>query len=657
MKLNPIVKITDWDGMKLAHHDLWTDDVHSIVKKCFGSLLVNGSDEEVESGVYYPTMGDFRNLYVVDFEDHFDEIEDLSREHLSTFIDTEHLGCYSEIISWTKRGQDQKIKIAINKLMYHEYPEKRRIINSQHEIGKLLCGRRGSGKTSLIQYNIDMQKSDEKFIFIKIDMDKGSLGVKDKAQYLKEQLVWELDDTIAKLSPHVDDQLVVKRFEYYWKGILGNLMPSEDDSDERKNEKRKRREDYLFRLSELKYSKEFINYVKCSITYLEKITGKCVILAIDDVDHMESHIEAREICGVAANIQEKTQRPLIIAVREETIRKIEAKPAVDKLQRIHVTPPSFKKVLQLRLEAFSLEVMRAEKLDTSHYSKNELITYVTTIVNSLLDKNVYSKLVTFHYDMDMLLDMVRCLLSSPYLQPIQVLNRAARGKNISWHLMLNSFQKYVYRNHYEQNSFFLNMYDNQSYGIEVYNSYSLTWENTMVRIRLLSLLVHRLMESPPASDYPSFALHYIISDVMRLGYDKSEIIKALKAFAVHRIIRTGMTGNVLDEDTGTISISTAVIFYFDYLIYEYRYLQNILLITPIDFSFDPNDIPDSPETKELQKIDEIINKFADFIERCEYLEAASNNHDSQWLKSTWKGNPLSEKIRKSVMVFKERVRK
>ena len=421
----------------------------------------------------------------------------LTTHQLFPFIDKEHLGCFDEIMSWTKGGQAQRLKMEINRLMYDNYPESRRLINSPHETGSLLRGRRGAGKTSLIQYNIDLQKSDGKFLFIKVDMDRGSFGSKDKVLYLKEQLVWALDDLIAEFTSQTDDQTIVERYKYYWEGILGNLMPSEDDTDERKGEKRKRREDYLFRLSELKYSFEFINYVKSSISYLEKITGKSVVVAIDDIDHMESHNEARTICGEAANIQEKIQRPLILAVREETIAKIEAKPAVDKLKQIHVIPPSFKKVLRLRLEAFSREVTHAEKLDTAHYSRSDLITYVTTIVNSVLDKNVYSRLITFHYDIDMLLDMVRCLISSPYLQPVQVLERAARGKNIAWHLMLNSFQKYVYRNHYEQNSFFLNMYDNRSYGMDAYGNNPITWENALVRIRLLSILVNRLVQSSP----------------------------------------------------------------------------------------------------------------------------------------------------------------
>lgn len=652
MNLKPVVNITDWDGIKLFPHDLWTNDVRDLIKKCFGSLVVE-LEKEVESSIHYSTMEDFRNLYIPQFEDHFDEIEDLSNEIISTFITKEHLACYDEIMSWAKKGQAQKIKIDINRLMYEGYPEARRIVKDRNEAGQLLCGRRGAGKTSLILYNMDLEKKVGKFIYIKINMDKVPVGSADKSQYLKEQLVWALDNAIDKITTVSDDQYIIERYLYYWKGILGNLMPSEDDSNERKLEKRKRREDYLFRLSELKYSLEFINYLRCSISYLEKTTGKSVVLAIDDIDQMESHAGAREIIDLASNIQEQIQRPLVIAIREETISRIESKPSVDKLQRISVFPPSFKKILQLRLEAFTREVICAKELDTSHYSRSELITYVTTIINSVNEKNAYPKLVTFHYDMDMLLDMVQCLLSSPYLQPVLVLERAARGKNIAWHLMLNSFQKYDYRNHYEQNSFFLNMYDNRSYGTEISDNSQITWENALVRIRLLSLLVNRLVQSPPVSKYPSFSLRFIIDDMIRLGYQENEVIKALKALAAHRIIRTGKARNELEVD-GTISISTAAIFYYDYLIYEYRYLQNILLITPIDFHFNPEDIPDSPETKDLPKIDEIIYNFANFIERCEKLEAKSPDLDSKLLRKIWRGRPLSDKIRQTISMFKER---
>ena len=380
-----------------------------------------------------------------------------------------------------------------------------------------------------------------------------------------------------------------------------------------------------------------------------------VVLIIDDIDHLESLEVAREIIEASTQLRDVLGIPLIISIREETISKIQSKPSINTLRRKHTIPPSFKKILQLRLAAFTEAVLQTESVGRTTFTKQDLIIFVSNIINSICERSIYSKLVTFHYDIDMLLDMVQCLISSPFLHPEMILEKCKKGKPIGWNLMLNSFQKYVYLNHYEQNSFFLNIYDNSIDFRTLYEIPEIDYENVLVRSRLLSLLAYKYTHRTDhmGSELPIFPYRSLVEDMERLGYSNECIQRAMSAFAAHRLIRTGRLNNELDENQDNISISTAVIFYLDDLIYEYRYIENVLPVTPVDYEFNWKAIPElNPETKNFGEIDYILLRFSDFIEKCERKEITNGNCDKDFLKEIWPAAPISKRIKNTVQKFK-----
>ena len=667
MKCRPMIVVGDWDSLKESPHGLWTPDVHRLVKQHFGALQVGlasvpdmplpGEDgvEERESAA----SRQFREAYVVDSEDHADERDDFADGILSSFISQDHIRCFREIRSWTDRGAARAFDRALNQSLYDQFPERFQLIAQATDPGTVLAGRRGSGKTSKIRYNIDAYERRGSFTFLVVRMDQRLIGNSQAKEYMQYLLVWEIDRLVRHFAEEASitpEDEVLYRFAPYWRGTVGDLWPLPGDTPEQLEEKRAGRNAYMLRLSELKYSPEFLPYMKASVRYVESLTNRPLVLVVDDIDHLESSTEARDICETAVGLRAELRRPLIISVREETIPKLQSKPLFEGLTRMHVIPPSFKKVLQLRLETFTASVAQRQP-DTGRYSRQDLLTYVSTIVQSVCERSTYARLLAFHYDLDTLLDMIRCLASSPFLPPELVLDRAANGRHIGWNLMLNSFQKYVYHNHYDQNSFFLNVYDNsRDHSGESQPDLDAGSENALIRSRLLAVLAARLSASSNESgqEMPSYSCGGIVDDMQSLGYSEEATWRALRAFAAHRLIRTGRFHNELPVDQDEVSVSTAVLFYVDSLISEYRYIENLIPVTPIDFTFDVATLPTTPESRNLMPVDRVILDFARFIGRCEAEEARYPRHSRAALSRIWGSVPLSRRIEQSVTQFRDR---
>jgi hypothetical protein len=665
MKCSRMKTIANWDAYKEVQNDLWTDDVHDLVHRCFSSLpkpdCLNEPSEDSSvsqvSKIDISGIADFAHLYIVDFNDHTDEKDDFAESNLLRFVNRDHLIAYEEIRRWTTTP-------SVNYVAHTEQDFPSRLIRHPSEPGVYLCGRRGSGKSSLIAYNMERYKLLSLYIPIKIALDKRDFTVITKEGYLAQRLIEQADSIVYDLKKQKNistAEIILNRFAIYWKdGTAGDYWPSDGDSPENIMYKSHGRDSFISNtLSKDKYGTEFHKYLKASIHYIEHLTKMSVILIIDDIDHLEQISIAQDICTAAAELVDRIKRPLIISVREETIPRLGAKDLVGRLKRVPVLPPSFKKILQSRWEAFQTLVNNTSNLNMGSWGRSDLLHFVKHIIDSVCSQGVYSRMLCFHYDLDVLLDMIRCLLSSPFLTPSLVLDRKRSNRLIGWNLMLDTFQRYRYRNHYERLSFFLNIYDNNlEHGRPSDDADQAYAMNALVRLRLLALLVFlylRGIPRKPVDALPSYSLEHIKNDMKQLGYHDMFITSALNAFASHRLIRTGRLRNELANDVTEISISGAVVFYYDHLISEYRYIENVLPTTPVDFTFNDNLMSGNVEVShdQLKEIDECIDKFALFIEQCEAIEKKFVGHNPAFLKQVWAGLPMSERIRQTVKRFKE----
>ena len=72
----------------------------------------------------------------------------------------------------------------------------------------------------------------------------------------------------------------------------------------------------------LKYSHEFDIYLQDSIDYMRDILEKKVVIIIDDLDHLESDVVAKDVCALADKIATSLgDTPVLVSIREETLAK------------------------------------------------------------------------------------------------------------------------------------------------------------------------------------------------------------------------------------------------------------------------------------------------------------------------------------------------
>jgi hypothetical protein len=333
------------------------------------------------------------------------------------------------------------------------------------------------------------------------------------------------------------------------------------------------------------------------------------------VDRLQDEKMAKIVCDrVKALARDLGDVPCVVSAREETLALLSDTDPM--FIKISVAPPSFKQVLMKRKNKFMLDFKYENKLsEYGDISTEHIKRDVSIILDSILDDEVYSKLISFHYDLDILLDISICILTSPFITVDYLKRLHNSNEKIPWHVVLDSMQRYRYRNFYDQNSFILNVYDN--------NQKAPTLHNSLVRIRLLQVLRHEFVGINKPIEVGK-----IISDMLYLGYNRSEVESALSALASQRLIVTGKLYNYYNNNVSDVIPQSAVVFYLDYLIYSYRYIQNILPVTRLNFSI-PMDVANSIEPisgKKLKKtVDPLIYKFIAFIKECE-------NYESEYIK-------------------------
>jgi len=399
-------------------------------------------------------------------------------------------------------------------------------------------------------------------------------------------------------------------YEREWRTL--NAYPKIEDDPSLVKSKRWKRNKKLMEYSNLKDNGKFHDYFEFAADYLKKYHKLEFILMIDDLDRLQSERDAKAICDCAFGFASaiKVVVPIMISIREETMAKLDDSVFAPK---VSIIPPSFSKVLNKRLEIFLRDYnMSKDQIEKSGYDTEKVKIIIKHIIESILDNETYSNLVLFHYDLDILLDVVRSVIRSPFIHPEYILDLQKKGNKIPWHIILDTMQRYQYKNFYDENSFILNIFDN--------DQSVLTTANTLIRFRLLQVLRYRFrgLNKP-------IPLGEIYADMEQLGYSQDNVILALTAFARQRIIITGRNHNIFAvdlHDFRDILIQQTPIYYLDTLIFEYRYLQNILSVTHLPFTL-PFDMVESIKPisgRNLRVVSEYIGKFIGYITECEKIE-------------------------------------
>jgi hypothetical protein len=477
-------------------------------------------------------------------------------------------------------------------------------------LARVLCGPKGTGKTTLLLFSISDIEQDKKnkCFFVRLDIPAG--GESNPWGYLTTKLVERIDQYVVDQGKkyRLDPQhIIIKRFDKLWEQV--DAIPDPNDDEIEISRKRKLRDEFLINLYRYKYTNMFSQYIKWSIEYLRKEFNISSVIMIDDIDRLENVITARSIVqrviGLAAEL---IQVPIVVSAREETLALLADMPLG--VRKMHLMPPDFGQVLKKRIGKFNHRfTLDPEKADILQLTERDIKNFVNLVVDSVLDDEVYSNLVAFHYDLDILLDIVICLLGSPFLKRDYCEDLIKNGKNIPWHVILDSIQRYIYKNFYDENSYILNIFDNEQRPATI--------KNTLIRLRLLQSLRYRFR----GINVP-VRVEQIVNDLTELGYEKMDINHALKAFSRHRLVVTGNIYNLFKDGTQEILLQPAIVYYLSNLLYNYRYIQNVLPVTPLPFNL-PMDLVDFEEPimgQKLKIIDISIIKFLDFLKFAENEE-------------------------------------
>ena len=566
------------------------------------------------------------DCYIKDFKNHVDEKKYSTALYR---IISEDVNIYSDIQEWINSSRTFLRGIIGHYQEYNPFNKK------NHSSPHFFTGRKGVGKTSLLLFTRDELEEKRKCICIFIHARTKGIDLSLKYAYIKNQIINELDDSIESISEELKIKkadVIQVRFERYWKKLLDDTIDDTKISNRTKNE-------MCLKLMGWKYSIEFYNYVKDSIKYLKDSLGYDLVIMIDDLDHAQNEIYAKDICSMASDLATKLDNvPIMVSIREETLAKLDDS-GISDINKERVIPPSFARVLNKRYDNFMKKYDFNKEIEKClGMSKEDFEYFIQAMVFSFLEKESYSNLIIYSYDLDILLDAFRCVVSSPFIDPLKIAKeyKNDKRKKVHWHVILDSMQRYIYANFYSENSFFLNVFDN--------NEIPPTVKNTLIRIRLMQVLAYLYEGLNKKCNVGE-----IYSLMLEIGYPREQVFKALQAFARQRLIITWKEYNYFDGEVSEILIHRRIVYYLNGLIFRYRYLQNILPVTPIPFLI-PLEIANlvGPYLNDKKKlVSVLIYKFINFIKECE-REENNNVKNKEKFKEITRDIILSKKIKSEI---------
>lgn len=508
------------DYRRIEPSSLW-EFIQEDIDRFFGPLAV-----VVKGKLKYDEY--LRSCYVQEFGAHEDE--KTAFRLLERVVEQEDISFYSDLQDWTSKKRPY-----LRGVIGH-YKDFKPLAWSVLHYPRMLCGRKGSGKTTLLIFAKDDIEKSAKVRCVFVRLSSPGFDTDEPNRAITFEIIHQIEHFISEISEGAglsNRDLVLKW--HYRRLKLNDAHPSPKDRWWEKIRKALLRNKLLDRLDESKYSSEFIPYIQDSIELLEKTFGVHLVVMIDDVDRLQCDQTAKSVCDRGRNLATKLANvPVVVSVREETMAKLSD---VDQFAtRISVIPPSFRRVLRRRLEVFSEKFeMNEHKAQGSGYNTDKVKTIVSHLVESVLAPETYANLIGYHYDIDILLDVVRCLMKSPFIQPAYVLGLKERNEKIPWHIILDSIQRFQYKNFYDENSFILNMFDNDQTPTKM--------SNVLVRVRLLQVLRHcfRGLDQP-------IQIGKIYVDMEKIGYERAMTVSALQAFARQRLIVTWRARNVFSDE-------------------------------------------------------------------------------------------------------------
>jgi len=233
--------------------------------------------------------------------------------------------------------------------------------------------------------------------------------------------------------------------------------------------------------------------------------------------------------------------------------------------------------------------------------------FVETIIKSILTKkeNLFLFYMLSNSNLDLMLDYFKSLLASSHFD-FEDLKKIINGVLITQQKMLETLLLYIYSEMNKENTFLMNLYDDSDMTGEF---------NNLFRVRLLQTIRNfGTVTEKNKIGLKYSRLRYLLDQFGYGNYAKKNLNTTIATKVDFSILETSIFGLDYRDDTDIILCDSAY-YYVDHLIYTYRYMQTVIPDTRMDYRVDFLELKGN-----LKKIDNQINEFIKFIERCEKKE-------------------------------------
>lgn len=514
-----------------------------------------------------------------------------------------------------------------------------------HEKPKLilLLGNRSSGKTSLISY---LLKSIPQDIILFTDnlahcTTKGEI-TQDMHMTLANQIhdyVYDAGKRKGMKTGDITNKLFYEEFESSDAIIEGN------ETELEKKLKIEMRYKIIEKIQHQKklHSRDSLPYLRAGIRFLKSM-DKTICMIFDDADRIKKNEVATVARAEAHYFRETLNVPIIMALREITVRK--GKNNYGESIRYHICPPRFEDIVSCRFDTFqkilkdkppASIVILDKKISTDEY-----ISFVKNIMKSITkdNRNLLLFYLLSNSNIGLMLDYFKCLLASSHFTHNYMMDIIS-GKLMSQHKIIETLMLYVYERINPENTFILNLY-NSGYPELVRNG------NSLFMIRILQCIKEKgkRIEGRKGINFKKLEDHMCL-----LGYKemvKNRLEDIIRLFEDYSLIDTSIFGYDHKKKNAEIYLCDAAYYHINYLIFSYRYLQTIIPDAWLDYEIDLTNFDLG-----LQIIDKEIEKFISFIYRCE-KEEDKFVQDRQLLELLNQDGKISDRIRNQYLVEKSR---
>jgi len=384
---------------------------------------------------------------------------------------------------------------------------------------------------------------------------------------------------------------------------------------------------------------------------LLKRIGISIVLIIDNVDQHDYNFQ--EKLFIFSNYISKELKVLtILSIREETFLQSTQTGVFDAydVPKFHISSPNFLNLIRKRIE-FAIDLIQSETYKKSSQEinediKKELIHYFEILSRSLTKENSQSRRIVRFFDsisvgnMREALSMFNSFLISGNTNINEMFQKEKSAHDvfqIAFHQMLKSIMLDEYRYYCSERSRIANLFDfDKSLDTSHFN-----------QLRILKVLIDKEnTKSKIGRGY--YEIDLLISIFSQLNVNKDIVIDDLKRLSFLSLVIYDNQSKTNVEFASYVKVTASGKLYFNELIYQFGYLDAIIVDTPISSEVYYTEIRRLINDNDLSSRILKTKYFIKYIIEAERLEIENN---PVLINNEYVNSIFSEKIKLSFNDF------